>query len=621
MITHFYFRKRFSIKVNCWFCNTNLRVPYNDWNSFVCACCQQYNGFTEDGDYNKELSAQHYSKFNTNSFCQKANEEKLKLPASNGFCEFCSRNQEIKVLQLANFRPRCEAKYDEEIEEFKQKLEDSYQLCQQCQRHLNKTLNRVKTRFISSKITQLFAKNLKDLNQTAKIIKDDGKFFSTMIMTSILLLSIGNFIRDMKIEMPSFEHSDKIQLAYNHLRAFIFTIGYLLTKWMRNLELTEIFDDVNIDKIAMSAVALNFILILDNLKRTKTQVIVSILMWAVKMILNEISIDDKYVLTVQGTIAVILIVSSVCMFKKPKKERLDMTNKNGSFHKICTELIDESDTELDVSDVNSSFFDVQSTRSSIYSKPSKLNTSFRSSFAAPTVKSFNSTIRNFSHPAELVSNKSFSITKEVMAADRKQLQHDITSLSNKLEAPIFSNTCTIRDFNSSHLSNPFSVVEKSRCGSPTPSVASIFSVSNRGQLISPPRLHSPMVYSSNATPSWIAGGYWTSPQKKYLNAAALQSKPIMSRSSSQSSGLGTIEDGEKNSSENSLSQEDAPSIFSDAVSQRKSLFDKPINQARSLFNETSSSFNPSRHHNFYNNTHAFSSNNNNFGKYRENFYK
>lgn len=92
-------------------------MPYDNWNSFTCPKCQQYNGFTDDGNYNKEIIEQHYSKLNTNGFCQKSNVDRLS--SSNGFCEFCLRNQELKIHQLANFRPRIEENYDEEVEEFR----------------------------------------------------------------------------------------------------------------------------------------------------------------------------------------------------------------------------------------------------------------------------------------------------------------------------------------------------------------------------------------------------------------------------------------------------------------------------------------------------------------------
>ncbi|KAG5673103.1 hypothetical protein PVAND_003177 [Polypedilum vanderplanki] len=611
-------RKRFSIKVNCWFCNTNLRVPYNDWNSFKCPKCEQYNGFTEDGDYNKEISAQFSSKLNNISYCQRTNQdERMRLSASNGFCEFCSRNQEIKVIQLANFRPRCESTYDQEIEEFKQKLDDSYQLCQQCQRHLNKTLNRVKTKFIGSKISQLRAKDNKN---TAKIISDDdGKFLSIIMMTSILILSIANFMRDrdMKIELLSYDC-----IFFHHVRAFFITFSDMLMSSFKDLELNEIFKDVIVDEIATSALTLNLFLILNDRKNIKIQYIISMLLWAVKMVTNEIYIHSSYVMFVNGIIATSLIISSLFMFKKSKKEKLDVLT-NGSFHKIHTEIIDDSDNEeIEASDPSSSsFFDMHSNRSAIFSTASKVNSTYRSSFTAPT-KLLNSTIRNTTTINDTL-NKSFSITKEVMAADRNQIQNDISLLKlndNHEIAPTsaFSISSTIRNFNTSQSSlNPFSIERASRRGvSPTPSVTSAFSVSSRNNLISPPRLHSPQVYTNEVASSWIAGGYWTSPQKKYLSSLQSQTKPMISRSSSQSSGLGTIEGSEKNSRENSISQEDALSIFSDATSNRRNFFEKP--SSRILFPETQF-FNqqPKVHNNLFNSTFGGGSSSGSFRNYRE----
>lgn len=35
-----------SVKVNCWFCNQDNVVPYTQRDAFMCAFCDQYNGFT-----------------------------------------------------------------------------------------------------------------------------------------------------------------------------------------------------------------------------------------------------------------------------------------------------------------------------------------------------------------------------------------------------------------------------------------------------------------------------------------------------------------------------------------------------------------------------------------------
>lgn len=114
----FFLRKRFPKKVNCWFCNSDTRVEYECRNSWDCPSCQQYNGFEANGDYNKEIPAQHSSKFNITSYCQKPLFVKLPAPA-NGLCNACNRNQEIKVIQLANFKAKVSSAYDLEIEEYR----------------------------------------------------------------------------------------------------------------------------------------------------------------------------------------------------------------------------------------------------------------------------------------------------------------------------------------------------------------------------------------------------------------------------------------------------------------------------------------------------------------------
>lgn len=469
---------------------------------------------------------------------------------------------------------------------------------------MNKTLNKIKTKFIGSKLSQLSSKLSSNLHETATIIVDDGKVISYIIASTILLLSIANFIRDMKVKLPAFTNDEKILDIFNHFQVFIYTILDMMTSWMKELKINEFFDDI--DRIAISALILNSILIFNNLKKIKISVIISVTLWAAKMMINEVQFDVQYESKIRGAMSIILIVSSILLFKEKKKEELDVTN-NASFHKIPTEMLEESDTEVDLSET-SSFFEHRSNKTA-FSKSSRMSSSFRTSYAEP-VKTLNSTIKHdIRKPIDILSNKSFSITKEVLTADRHQVQNDITrlKLSDKNE-DLFSTTSTIKDFNYS--SNPFSI-ERSRCDSPAPSVASLFSTSTRANLISPPRLHSPLVYTSNTTPSWVAGGYWQSPQKKFLNGP----KPMISRSSSQSSGLGTIDDSDKNSREDSLSHEDATSLFSDqtAACHQRNIFEMP--QSRSLFSNTQF-FNQPMTHNFFNSTYN-NGNNGSFRKYRE----
>lgn len=496
---------------------------------------------------------------------------------------------------------------------FRQKLEESYQLCSQCQRHLNRTLNRVKTKFIGSKMNQLKAKSLKSLNKTTKIITDEGRFISTIIILSILVLSIVNFQRDMNIELPPTDFNDSIHAIYSHFNAFLFTLGEILMNFVNEWELTEWIKDVSIDNVAASALVLNLILMIWDYKKIRVQIVLSMISWAAKMISNEVTIDESYAMTVKGSIASLLVISSLSILIKlwrKGKENI-LINKDTSFHKITNDICEDSDNECEISDGNS-FYDWQSSRNAHYTSPhiSKImNGSFcsRASYVTAAQNFTNSSPKSID-----VLNKSFNITKEVNSADRKKLQSDITrlTLGDKLDET-FSTSTTIRDFNSTI--NPFSIA-KNRSTSPSPSVASFFTSASQRNLISPPRLHSPQVYQNDTTTSWVAGGYWTSPQKKFI---VEPSKSVLSRSSSssQSSGLG---DSEKNSRENSLAQEEMfSSIFSDKPSNlyKPNTFGKP--QVRSLFENSFFPSNQSIGGGGSSSFKHFKYGNNNFNKYRD----
>ncbi|KAL0268825.1 UNVERIFIED_CONTAM: hypothetical protein PYX00_010637 [Menopon gallinae] len=138
-------RCKFPVTVNCWFCNRNTKVPYDDANCWDCPHCEQYNGFNKDGGYNKVIKAQHSPNQNTLVYNTSVQQSKKASPgrekiASNGFCKLCNINQQLKIKQLASFVPLNEDNYDEEVEQFRNQLEKSYRLCLQCERTLTETL-------------------------------------------------------------------------------------------------------------------------------------------------------------------------------------------------------------------------------------------------------------------------------------------------------------------------------------------------------------------------------------------------------------------------------------------------------------------------------------------------
>ncbi|XP_049778276.1 uncharacterized protein LOC126175497 [Schistocerca cancellata] len=135
-------RPRFPSLVNCWFCNTNTKIPYEKRNEWTCPFCEQYNGFSSDGDYNKPIPAQH--DFHMNRLVPATNAHNYKKLVASKFCRSCTINQQLKIQQLASFVPIDEDNFDEEIEQYRVHLERAYALCPSCEGVLKDTLTRQK---------------------------------------------------------------------------------------------------------------------------------------------------------------------------------------------------------------------------------------------------------------------------------------------------------------------------------------------------------------------------------------------------------------------------------------------------------------------------------------------
>ncbi|XP_029911586.1 transmembrane protein 201 isoform X1 [Myripristis murdjan] len=140
--------------VNCWFCNQNTVVPYGNRNCWDCPNCEQYNGFQENGDYNKPIPAQYMEHLNHGVSASLPSSETPKtlqwVNCQMLLCRKCNTNQSAKIKQLASFIPRDDENYDEEIEAYKHHLEQTYKLCRPCQtaveyyiKHQNRQLRTV----------------------------------------------------------------------------------------------------------------------------------------------------------------------------------------------------------------------------------------------------------------------------------------------------------------------------------------------------------------------------------------------------------------------------------------------------------------------------------------------
>ncbi|KAG7227087.1 hypothetical protein INR49_022434 [Caranx melampygus] len=131
-------RKPAHANVNCWFCNENTVVPYGNRNCWDCPHCDQYNGFQEDGDYNKTIPAQHKAHLNHGVSGNPPSSETPKtqqwVNCQMLLCRKCNKNQTTKIRSwLHLFRGMMYEHYDEEIEAYKYHLEQTYKLCKPCQ--------------------------------------------------------------------------------------------------------------------------------------------------------------------------------------------------------------------------------------------------------------------------------------------------------------------------------------------------------------------------------------------------------------------------------------------------------------------------------------------------------
>ncbi|XP_053625570.1 uncharacterized protein LOC128683700 [Plodia interpunctella] len=169
-------------RVNCWFCNGNFWVKFLARNSWTCPKCDQYNGFTKEGDYNKPIITNNDQNLSPRVF--------QKSPPRNGLCKMCNINQQLKVAQLASFVPMREKNYDEEIDIYRTQLEKAYKLCSPCKRVLQLKLHKEKETLLATKQLEKRSsdKNGKHKEKQNSILKSFINNTSTFIATILIII-------------------------------------------------------------------------------------------------------------------------------------------------------------------------------------------------------------------------------------------------------------------------------------------------------------------------------------------------------------------------------------------------------------------------------------------------
>lgn len=187
---------RWPIKVNCWFCNNNTKIKREELEWWLCPSCKQFNGFSENGDYMYDISEQHKASVNNSvRYCK--GQAKTEVFSKDTLCKICNKHQKVKLAELSNFVPLNEKQYDREVEEFERSLEQKYPLCTNCKALVQNVLAKQAMWLTRYKMLLFKQKPVRKLLYSAKrcevIFRIVSTIFDSVIIynTEFLLLPIG----------------------------------------------------------------------------------------------------------------------------------------------------------------------------------------------------------------------------------------------------------------------------------------------------------------------------------------------------------------------------------------------------------------------------------------------
>lgn len=583
-----------SWRVNCWFCNSNFWVKFIERNSWTCPKCEQYNGFTEDGDYNKPIVNNVEETPKTPKVFQRT------LP-NNGLCKMCNINQQLKVTQLANFVPMNEKKYDEEIENYRLQLEKAYKLCSPCKRVVQMKLNKEKETLLGSKLLEQRTPEKKQnkINEN-QLFKNFINKSSTFIATILFILVCTEFYKIIS-EIDNLSSTIKnIRLIMTGLLERLFTIMKMKTiqtfPFLENYEITtsmysymplpNVFKYKDIDfwnittQKALGGLVCS-IQIVGNMWNVNTMKYTIILdgLWLVFVFMStadHVLLDPLYICGVKmASILMILLVYKQMQSKKinritkvnfsPKQVNNRVTSENASMDEEDSFNLDTDD------DVSLSKFGIPHFTDSSTETGSPLNTSLINgrSFTPRSESLWTKPNLNSTFCVNSVTSKSpTSIPETVFAKPifKKYQKLAKDDSDSELDESI-SSLCIGSPSKSKKKTNSIFSLRKFAA---TPSFVAPRPVTGARPLISPSKL-------GHGT-SWVAGGYWGAEGERITDLNG-------SRSSSQSSGF-----------ESQTSSMNQRNLFSQPPSCEESVCSEPMELDRfpnmSFFSKTQPQFFP-----------------------------
>ncbi|XP_063975792.1 uncharacterized protein LOC135161802 [Diachasmimorpha longicaudata] len=169
-------RLRWPVKVNCWFCNSDTKIWRSETDWWQCPSCDQFNGFTNDGDYNYDIPEQRRRSLNDMSvYSASCRAEKSQMKNEGTLCRNCNRNEEFKLCQMRLLDPLSLSQ--KEIKKCRQSLEKQYPLCRRCNSLVKSVLQRqsvwltqYKMLIFKQRPISLIIKNSEKLEKLCRII-------------------------------------------------------------------------------------------------------------------------------------------------------------------------------------------------------------------------------------------------------------------------------------------------------------------------------------------------------------------------------------------------------------------------------------------------------------------
>ncbi|XP_071650412.1 uncharacterized protein [Temnothorax longispinosus] len=185
-------RARWPVKVNCWFCNENTKVWRQNLGWWLCPWCEQYNGFSKNGDYAYDIPEQYATSNVRTRYCRLSEGSDNRHGLEGKLCEYCNKRESLKLSELSNFEPKSNRLFDTELKAFKEHLEVRYPLCDSCKLTVRDALRRQAVWLTRYKMLFFRRKPIKTLVGNAR--KSESIFRAVSMVQLAILVYNHDFV-------------------------------------------------------------------------------------------------------------------------------------------------------------------------------------------------------------------------------------------------------------------------------------------------------------------------------------------------------------------------------------------------------------------------------------------